>query len=115
MKKFISIFTLFLILSCISIFCFGQENQASIPKWVSDKGYWVVVSNIKTPENCVIYFYNNEKELLYKEKIEGIKINLKKRKVLMRLKNVLEKSLTAWGKQHLMKEDEMLVAIALKK
>src|SRR5215208_5097663 len=114
MKKQISIFTLSLVLSLFSTSCLAQGGRTNIPKWVSEKGYWVVVSNLKTPENCVIYFYNNEKELLYKEKVEGMKINLNKRKVLMRLKNVLEQSLIAWENQHLMKENEMLVAMALK-
>jgi hemerythrin len=44
-----------------------------------------------------------------------MKINLKRRKVLMHLKNVLEQYVIAWEKQHILKQDEMLVATALKK
>ena len=85
------------------------------PKWVSDRGYWTIESNIKTPENSVIYFYTNDNVLVYREKITGVKIDLKKRKVLMNLKRVLEQSVTAWETKHMLDENQMRVTIALKK
>ncbi|MEO6219962.1 MAG: hypothetical protein ABIO81_06005 [Ginsengibacter sp.] len=57
----------------------------------------VIESNITTPLNSIVYFYNNQKLLAYKEKMQGMKINLKKR-VLMNFKDILEQSVTAWGR-----------------
>lgn len=76
----------------------AQETTTGrpIPKWVSDKGYWQVVSNIKDPKNFMIYFFNNEGVLVYHEKVEGVKLDLKKKKTLMRLKRALEQSIVAW-------------------
>jgi len=119
MKKLISAFFVTAALCGFSTLIFAQDepqnNTIATPKWISDKGYWVIESNVKTPENSVIYFYNNDNELVYKEKLEGIRINWKKRRVLMHLKTVLEQSIASWNQQHLVKQNEMLVAIALRK
>lgn len=117
-KQRFSFFTAILLVS-LSTTSFAQEQPASkkqnSPRWVSDKGYWVVESNIKTPRTNTIYFYTTDNVLVYKENVEGMKIRLNRTKVLMRLKNVLDQSVTAWQEQHISKENQMLVAIALKK
>ena len=119
MKKQISTFLLAVVLcgsSCVGFAQIEQEIYApATPKWVSDKGYWVIESNVKTPKNSVIYFYNNDNELVYKEKLDGIRINWKKKRVLMHLKTVLEQSIASWNTQHFFKQNEMLVAGALGK
>jgi len=119
MKKLASVFFITAALCSFSTSILAQDEQQNntiaTPKWVSDKGYWVIESNVKTPENSVIYFYNNDNELVYKEKLEGIRINWKKRRVLMHLKTVLEQSIASWNQQHLFKQNEMSVAIALRK
>ena len=119
MKKQISTFLLAVVLcgsSCVGFAQVEQESYAPVtPKWVSEKGYWVIESNVRTPENSVIYFYNNNNELVYKEKLEGIRINWKKKRVLMHLKTVLERSIASWNKQHFFNQNEMLVALALRK
>lgn len=91
---------LMLVLAMGSINCLAQDEPAErpIPRWVSDKGYWQVVSNIKDPENFVVYFFNNEGVVVYQEKVEGVKLDLKKKKNLMRLKRELEQSVVAWEK-----------------
>ncbi len=76
-----------------------QERRPKFPDWVSDKGYWVVESNIHSPLDHIITFYNNENELLYKETITGVKLNPEKRKVKMKLKKVLESAVLAWEKK----------------
>jgi hypothetical protein len=92
------------VISLISLLTFGQrvppqqERRPKLPDWVSDKGYWVVESNINSPLDHIITFYNNDNELLYKETITGIKLNPEKRKVKMKLKKVLESAVLAWKK-----------------
>lgn len=119
MKKQLVIIVCTLILSCMSAAAFSQWKEShyrpDLPKWISDKGYWVVESNLKTPKSAIIYFYNNSNTLIYKEQVEGVKLDLDRRRVLKRLKNVLEQAVTAWEKQPVVKENQMLVATALKK
>ncbi len=78
----------------------AQEEALYKPKWVSDKGYWVVEGNVKTPLNHTIRFYNNNDVLVYSERIDGVRLNANKRKVKMKLKQALESALLAFeGKQ----------------
>ena len=116
MKKTIIPLAIAVALSLFTNICFAQgEQKPGAPKWISDKGYWVVESNIHTPKSNTLYFYNNDDVLVYKEQVEGMKIKLNKKKVMLRLKSVLDQSITAWEAQHIAKENTMLVSIALRK
>jgi len=95
----------------------AQQNETEdqrTPKWISDKGYWVIESNIKTPQSSVIHFYNTDNTKIYSEKVEGVKLNIKKRKTLMQLKKALDESLMAWGKSKLPYENQQVVKNILK-
>ena len=94
---------------------FAQDNPRVSPDWVSEKGWWVIESNIHSPKQHIIYFYNNDGVLVYKEKIEGLRINASKRNTRLQLKQVLETSVLAWEKQHQLKENEALVVNSLRK
>ena len=114
MKKYIHAV---LLLSLVSLSAFTQSVTAQsekLPAWLSEKGYWVIESNVKTPKNCVVHFYNNDHAVIYREKIEGLKLNLNRKKTLMRLKVALEQALTKWEITHTLKENDQLVANALK-
>lgn len=100
MKKIIIAGILNVMLTFSYLLASAQEERIPTPKWVSDKGYWVVESNIKTPRNHSIRFYNNEDLLIYTETLEGVKLNVKRKKVKMKLKQVLESAVLAWeGKE----------------
>jgi len=71
----------------------AQEQKHTGPKWISQKGYWVVEGNVKTPLTNTIRFYDNDDELLYTEKLDGVKLNINRRKVRMKLKQVLESAI----------------------
>lgn len=107
---------LLLILALLSIGGFAQQEPTDrpVPGWVSEKGYWEVVNNINTPENFTIYFFNNEGTMVYKEQVEGVRLDMKKKKTLLRLRRVLDKSVIAWENHQVFNEKEMLVAVALK-
>jgi hypothetical protein len=75
---------------------FQQERRLKFPGWVSEKGYWVVESNINTPLDHVVSFYDNDNTLVYKETLKGIKINPEKRRVKMKLKKILEAAVLAY-------------------
>jgi hypothetical protein len=91
-----------------------NEIATTIPGWVPESGYWVAENNVHKPKQYTIYFYTDEHELIYKEKIEGVVLDLDSPRVKMRLKKVLENSLQAWRKQHRPKENEGLVINLLK-
>lgn len=101
MKKNVRTFIMLVLLSTSSVIATAQENETSVkatPKWISDKGYWVIESNIKSLKTSLVNFYNDANVLIYSEKVEGVKLNIKRRQTCMRLKKVLDKSLIAWEK-----------------
>ena len=112
MKKTFLI-TLITILSFFSVTAFAQTDKA--PKWVPQSGYWVVETNTHDQKSSIIYFYNNNDEMVYKEKVEGMVIRTKKRSVKMNLKKVLDRSVLAYNTKHKAGENEMLVANLIKK
>ena len=61
------------------------------PRWHSDKGYWVIESNVKTPDQSLVRFFNADQQLIYTEKVSGVVLDCSKRKTLMKLKRALEK------------------------
>ena len=117
MKNVIKIIFLLLLLTTGGA-TFAQDDEQStpqrIPRWISDKGYWVVESNVKTPLNAIIHFYNNENVLVYREKVDGVRINLNRNRTKMRLKKVLEQSIVAYEESRVTKKDEQWVAKALR-
>jgi hypothetical protein len=114
MKQYFKTMMAATVLGFISFSAFAQDEQPVTPKWVSDKGYWVVESNIKDPLNHVIRFYNNDNVLLYKEAVTGVKLNPEKRAVRMKLKKVLEASVIAWEQKKVTEENKNYVAAILK-
>lgn len=104
-----------LALTFISLCSFSQKEQSAsvIPRWVSDKGYWVVESNIHSPLDHIIRFYSIDNVLIYKETLTGVKLNPAKRKVKMKLKKVLDASVLAWEKSRVPEENKEYVASIL--
>lgn len=98
----------------ISISSFAQEKQTRIPAWVSGKGYWVLESNIYSPLDHIIWFYNNNNVLIYKERVTGIKLDPTKRRVKMKLKKALETSALVWEQKKTVEENKNYVAAIFK-
>jgi hypothetical protein len=92
---------------------FAQSKGS--PEGVSEKGWWVIESNVHSPKKNIVYFYNNDGVLVYKEKIEGIRINPSRKTTRMQLKQVLESAVVTWDQKHTLQEDRELVANQLKK
>ncbi|MEP7374380.1 MAG: hypothetical protein ABI675_13385 [Chitinophagaceae bacterium] len=107
------------ILSLISMGSFAQsaafkdEEKPKFPRWVSDKGYWVVESNIKAPKDHIIRFYNTGNVLVYKETLVDVKLNPEKVKTKMKLKKILESSVMAWENKKQSSEELALVKSVL--
>ncbi len=119
MKKSSILFSLtfFFIISSATVFAQDVEVQAvskATPKWISALGYWIVEGNIHTPKHNIVYFYNNNHVRVYKETLDGIVINLKKRKTKMRLKKLVDQTVTAYVQKQKGSENEMLVKNLIK-
>ena len=97
------------------IFFYITGSAQRLPKYISENGFWVVETNLHQPKSNIVYFYNNNNELLYKEKVEGLKLRLNKWRVKMNLKKVLDQSLLAYEQQKKSRENEMLVAAVMSK
>lgn len=96
----------------------AREHASSAnkkPRWISDKGFWQIEFNIHSPENSVVYFYNNESTLVYKENVYGMVLDLNKKRVKMKLKKALESALAAWNKNHVIQRDQQLVNMLFRK
>lgn len=116
MKSLLKIFSVLAALAMAHVPVVAQDEVAQkVPRWVPAEGYWVVSNNLNQPKQCTIFFYTNQHELIYKESIAGVKLNLQSRKVKMRLKKVLDKSLLAWHQQRRAKENEGLVISLLQR
>jgi hypothetical protein len=101
------------LLGLLSITAAAQEQRSKPAPWVSDKGYWVVESNINSPLNHTVWFYNNTGVMIYKESLTGVKLNPDKRKVKMKLKKVLETAVLAWQQGQVPDENKNYVAAVL--
>ncbi len=114
MKKNVRTFIMLVLLSTTSVIAAAQKNETTIgamPKWISDKGYWVIESNVKSPKTSVVNFYNNTNALIYSEKVEGVRLNIKRKQTCLRLKKVLDKSLIAWEKTNQPQKDQLVKSI----
>lgn len=99
MKQKIKSILSIIVLTLISLGALAQQQrktQPFIPRWVPEKGYWVIETNIHFPLDHQVSFYNNDHILIYKETLRGVKLNPEKRKVKMKLKKVLEAAVIAW-------------------
>lgn len=114
MKAKLIILTGLLIINC-SLSAQQGYNKAKTPRWVSDKGFWQIETNIKTPAKNIVYFYNNNNVLIYKENVDGVVFDLEKRRVKMRLKRALETAITAWNKDRMFQNDQQWITVLFKK
>ena len=81
------------VFSLIVSVTYAQDDSSITAPWASDKGYWVVEGNIHAPLDHIIRFYNNENDLVYTETLSGVKLDIRKKKVKMKLKKALETAL----------------------
>lgn len=114
MKQQIKLLVVAAICCLGALFVYAQDTDTQkVPRWVSDKGYWVVESNINTPYDQTIHFYTTEDVLIYKETISGKKLNLNKGSVKMKLKKLLETVVIAWETNKKPQEERAIVKAIL--
>jgi len=87
----------------------SEVNPPTKPAWLPESGYWVVESNLKTPKHSIVYFYTDDDTLIYKEELNGVKLNPKKDQTKMKLKKLLESALWAWNAKKPINETAKIV------
>lgn len=100
------IFSLTLTVLSFLVFSIGQAQEVTPPL----QPYWVIESNVKTPKQSTVYFYTARHELMYKERVEGKKLNVNRRKIVKRLNEALNETVIAWQKEKAVKENEYILA-----
>ena len=88
----------------------AQTPEPKVPRWVPTKGYWVIESNIHTPKQSTVFFYNNDGVMVYKEAVEGRRLKVENRSTRLHLAYVLQHSITAWEKNRPLAQDQQLMA-----
>ena len=101
MKKYV------LILFVLSGFISHAQKTKRSPMPV--EGYWVVESNISNPRSSTIFFYNNDAILIYKNSVERKRVNIKRKRIVNQLNEVLRQSIIAWNKEQAVKDNHMTV------
>ena len=101
------------ILSCSFAKAQNKEmySKPKPSKWVSEKGFWVIESNVKTPKSSMVRFYNNDKKLVSSVSVEGKRLNPARRKTLKNLKKALEQAVDTNSLVNAAAKQEELVAI----
>lgn len=95
---------------------YGQEvsKEGKVPKWVSKKGFWQIETNTHTPTKNIVYFFSNDRTLIYKENVDGVVLDLNRKQVKKRLKKALESALLAWDKDRLYRSDQRWISMLFK-
>ncbi|WP_304062109.1 hypothetical protein [Pedobacter glucosidilyticus] len=75
------------------VLAFYGFNIIAQEKTAIKEGNWVIVSNIKTPKNSTVMFYNDKQELIYSEVITNKRLNIEKKRVKLALNQVLKKAM----------------------
>lgn len=78
----------------------AQTKKTKLKPWVCTNGFWVVETNVKTPLLNKVRFYTNNGLLMEEKEMNGARLNVKKRKVKIELKQMLETVALAWEQQH---------------
>ena len=90
-----------------AIVTFSLMGHGAYAQWnLSSRGFWVLESSVQTPTEATISFYRNDKQLVYKEHFHGVFVDVRKRSVRRHLENVLDRSISSYEKDHLVREDE---------
>ena len=74
----------------------AQQDVPPTPGWVSEMGYWVVESH---KDSSIVYYYNNDQQLVYKEGLAG-SLDASKRRTKLRLTRTLEQMVAAFSRQN---------------
>ena len=71
----------------------SQHNLAYLPEY----GFWQLVNEKHQKRVTTVQFYTEDKELMYQEKVKGVRFNMKKTRTSRWLKEGLDKARVVWA------------------
>jgi hypothetical protein len=89
MKKII----LFLHIASIIFLNSAASAQKLMP---SPEPCWIIESNVRTPKQSIVYFYSTNHVMMYKEIIEGNRLNINRPRIRKVLNATLKEVTLAW-------------------
>ncbi len=110
MKKYAVLLLAIFALLITSNVAFSQSKKQQ-----SEKGFWVLESNIHQKKNTIVHFYNDHATPIYNETITGKTLNVNRKKTLRFLNAGLEKAIIAWNKNKTEVKDGEMLAVMLGK
>ena len=115
MKKILNFLSIVIILNLALAFTASAQDEQPIkrrnPSWLPAEGYWVVISNKETPKSNEVNFYTTNNELIYTEKIEGVKLNIKKTRVKKQLKKAFDQAIKLWTANEKMNNQRLIAKL----
>ncbi len=81
-----------------------QKLARAIPAYVPEEGYWVIKSSLHQPDKSIIYYYNNDNQLVGEENFSGKVARFNNRKIKMQLKSSLAQSINTHKQEQLAKK-----------
>ncbi|MBO9640226.1 MAG: hypothetical protein J7576_18800 [Siphonobacter aquaeclarae] len=84
----------------------GAAAQSSRPS-----GYWVTESNPGQKTATTVRFYTEEHLLIYEEKVDKVRLNIERRRVVKRLNKALRLALNDWAMKKQQNEPHYVAAL----
>lgn len=78
-----------ILISTLLVANLALSAPAQDKKTATDFPFWVIESNVKTPKNSTIKFYNAKQELIYQETVNGKRVKTEKPKIQASLNSIL--------------------------
>ncbi|OZI08582.1 hypothetical protein BWI93_08550 [Siphonobacter sp. BAB-5385] len=93
----------------------GTAAQAQKKESQPKTGFWVVEDNLRTKQGSIVRFYAENGILIYEEKLEDLRLNISRKKVVKRLDATLSQVLNRSRTLPSLPESENYVKVAFKK
>lgn len=87
MKSVRSVLAVIMLIGTLSV----PQTVSANGEPLANQGSWQVVTNKNQKRISVVQFYNHKKELIYEERLEGVKLNLRDRHIIILLNDLLLK------------------------
>jgi hypothetical protein len=92
MKKLLSLPIAVLLVASTAII-----TPAMAQNWVPRNGYWEVISTIAKPSEATLRFYDLQGHMVAEERVTGMVLDLRKRRICRWLNKKLQTALAGWA------------------
>ena len=84
--------------------CAQKKNNAD------ENGFWQIVSNLNDPHQLTVQFYTKDRQLIYEEILQDVRLNLTKKNIRRKLNRTLKEAFEFWAVNRTMPVANDLVA-----